>query len=125
VRGSRRGGCGLLPGYSIKNLEACYRDGGRGGEVKTAGDSIVVYQQRRRVGDQALLDKISAYNELDCRSTRLCRNWLLGLRPSAAAWRHVGEAVAPAPEKVAQRNEAAARTAALIERLIADAAGPE
>jgi uncharacterized protein len=113
------------PGYSIKNLEAFYLEGGRGGEVKTAGDSIVVYEQWRRLGDQALLDEISAYNELDCRSTRLCRDWLLGLRPADVRWRHVGEALAPTPEKVAQRHEAEARTAALIDALMAGAAEPD
>ena len=109
------------PGYSIKNLEAFYLEGGRGGEVKTAGDSSVMYERWRRLGDQALLDEISAYNELDCRSTRLCRDWLLGLRPAEATWRHVGEAVAPTPEKVVQRQEAEERTAALIGALMAGA----
>lgn len=78
-----------------------------------------MYERWRRLGDQALLDEISAYNELDCRSTRLCRDWLLGLRPAEATWRHVGEAVAPTPEKVVQRQEAEERTAALIAALMA------
>lgn len=105
-------------GYSIKNLEAFYLDGGRGGDVKTAGDSIVVYEVWRTLQDPALLGQIAAYNELDCRSTRLCRDWLLTLRPGEATWRAPGEAKPPTAEKLQERSAAEARTAALAAALV-------
>ncbi len=109
------------PGYSIKNLEAFYLDGGRGGDVKTAGDSIVVYEAWRTLQDPALLQQIADYNELDCRSTRLCRDWLLTLRPEEATWRATGETKPPTAETLKARTEAEARTAKLAADLIAGA----
>ena len=81
-------------GYSIKNIEAFYLAGGRIGEVKTAGDSIVMYERWRRSADDTLLNDISSYNEQDCRSTRQCRDWLLELRPPQTPWFTGGEAPA-------------------------------
>ena len=43
------------PRYSIKNMEAFYLPGGRQGEVKNAGDSIIIYERWRRLGDEQLL----------------------------------------------------------------------
>jgi predicted RecB family nuclease len=107
------------PRYSIKNMEAFYLPGGRQGAVKTAGDSIVIYERWRRAGGDYLLKEIADYNELDCRSTRLCRDWLLSLRPAATAW-FTGRTVAPAdPAKVAAREEADERTRQLAQSLIA------
>lgn len=100
------------PRYSIKNMEAFYLPGGRQGEVKTAGDSIVIYERWRQLGDDALLQEISDYNEIDCRSTRLCRDWLLSLRPPGTKW-FAGRQAAPDPAKVAARQEADERTRAL------------
>jgi hypothetical protein len=37
------------PAYSIKNMEKIYLDDARGGEVTTAGDSIVMYERWRRL----------------------------------------------------------------------------
>jgi RNase_H superfamily len=54
--------------------------------VKTALDSMVVYDQWQQTGDQALLDQIGVYNEADCRSLLACRDWLLSLRPSEVSW---------------------------------------
>ncbi|MDZ4374367.1 MAG: TM0106 family RecB-like putative nuclease [Phenylobacterium sp.] len=109
------------PGYSIKNLEAFYLDGGRGGEVKTAGDSIVVYERWRALQDPVLLQEIADYNELDCRSTRLCRDWLITLRPATATWRTPGEAKPPTTEKLQERKDADERTQALVAALLATA----
>jgi uncharacterized protein len=106
------------PGYSIKNLEAFYLEGGRGGEVKTAGDSVVVYEAWRSLQDPALLKQIADYNELDCRSTRLCRDWLVRLRPVEAMWRASGEVDPPTAEKVQERRDAEARTQALAAALV-------
>ncbi len=73
------------PSYSLKNLEVFYL-AMRGGDVKTAGQSIVVYERWRRDSDPKLLDDIAAYNELDCVSTRGLRNWLVTLRPAGMPW---------------------------------------
>lgn len=112
------------PRYSIKNMEAFYLPGGRQGEVKTAGDSIVIYERWRRVGGDHLLRKIGDYNEIDCRSTRMCRDWLLTLRPSETAW-FGGRALAPAdPVKAAAREEADERTRVLADALVAGEDAP-
>src|SRR4029077_2652840 len=73
------------PGCSLKNVEVFF-GGDRAGEVKTALDSMVAYDQWQQTGDQARLDQIGAYNEADCRSLLLCRDWLLRLRPSEVPW---------------------------------------
>jgi predicted RecB family nuclease len=107
------------PRYSIKNMEAFYLPGGRHGEVKTAGDSIVIYERWRQLGGESLLREISDYNEVDCRSTRLCRDWLLSLRPPETEW-FTSRTIAPAdPAKVAAREEADERTRLLAERILA------
>jgi predicted RecB family nuclease len=73
------------PGYSIKDLEAFYAPA-RTDKISSGGDSIVAYERWRVLGDQSLLDDIATYNAFDCRSTRLCRDWLLTLRPTGAKW---------------------------------------
>lgn len=74
------------PGYSLKNLEAFYADQ-RDEVVKTAGDSIVVYETWRETQDPELLEGIRAYNEFDCRSTKGLRDWLVrDVRPQQLAW---------------------------------------
>jgi RecB family nuclease, putative, TM0106 family len=73
------------PGYSIKNLETFYMEK-RVGAVATAGDSIVVYNRWREVQDDQLLQKIAAYNEVDCISTHKLRDWLVGLKSADCPW---------------------------------------
>ncbi|MGI8402712.1 MAG: TM0106 family RecB-like putative nuclease [Gemmatimonadaceae bacterium] len=73
------------PAYSLKNLEVFYSEA-RPEAVKNAGESIVVYERWRKLRDDQLLQEISDYNEFDCRSTRMCRDWLLQLRPIEAEW---------------------------------------
>lgn len=73
------------PRYSIKNLETFYM-GKRSGEVTNAGASIVYYEHWKSTGDQVLLDRIRDYNEDDCRSTYLLREWLLKICPDHMQW---------------------------------------
>jgi uncharacterized protein len=73
------------PGYSIKNLETFYMEK-RENAVATAMDSIVVYNQWRESGDNALLQEIADYNEVDCISTARLRDWLISLRPQGIEW---------------------------------------
>lgn len=109
------------PGQSIKDLEVFYLETERGGAVKNAGDSIVAYENWRGSQDPSLLAQIAAYNEIDCRSTRLCRDWLLTLRPAGATWRSVGESEPPSAEKLQARKDSELRTQRMAAALIADA----
>jgi uncharacterized protein len=78
------------PGYSIKDLEAFYMEKRRG-DVATAGASVVVYERWRESGDPDLLEQIRDYNETDCRSTQLLRDWLVStVRPAETGWRGQG-----------------------------------
>ncbi len=70
------------PGYSIKQIEKFYM-GAREQEVTDGGDSIVRFEEWLDTGDQALLDAIEAYNEVDCLSTVKLHRWLLERRTEA------------------------------------------
>lgn len=104
------------PRYSLKNLEVFYMEH-RAGEVKTAGESVVVYEKWRETGDKALLQQIADYNEADCRSTALLRDWLLTLRPGDIPW---AEATAERSDdgKSGARKEAEARLSDYETRLL-------
>jgi uncharacterized protein len=105
------------PKYSIKNVEAFYLEAPRSGSVTTAGDSIIIYEKFRRLGNKAFLDEIEAYNKIDCQSLAKCRDWLVTLRPAGLAW---PTEVAPEkadPVKEQRRVEAEQRTAAHIQSL--------
>jgi predicted RecB family nuclease len=95
------------PSYSIKNLETFYMEA-RSGEVKSAGTSVVVYEQWRQLHDDRLLKEISDYNEADCRSTLLLRDWLLSLRPEGTPW-YTGAEESADPERDAKRLAAEQR----------------
>ena len=77
------------PNYSIKSMEAFYGIK-REGEVKTAGGSVVAYEQWRETQDQTILDEIEDYNRIDCQSTEMLRDWLVSVRPDAP-WPSLGE----------------------------------
>lgn len=70
------------PNYSIKSVEAFYMDK-RDTEVAEGGDSIVAFERFLETGDRSLLESIERYNEDDCRSTHLLREWLLACREEA------------------------------------------
>ena len=70
------------PNYSLKSIEAFYT-GKRDTEVAEGGDSIVAFERFLETGDRSLLELIERYNEDDCRSTHLLREWLLGRREEA------------------------------------------
>lgn len=73
------------PGYSIKHLETFYMQK-RDNTVATAADSMLTYSRWRATREDALLDEIAEYNQADCISTRLLRNWLAELRPAGMPW---------------------------------------
>jgi uncharacterized protein len=91
------------PGLSIKDLEVFYMPP-RQGDVTTAGGSIVHYERWRLTHDDAELDRILHYNEDDCRSTQLLRDWLLSKRPAELPW-FVPESKQEAPEVQTARSE--------------------
>ena len=97
------------PRYSIKNVETFYMSA-RSGEVGSATDSIVVYENWRDVGDPALLKQIEEYNATDCFSTLMLRDWLLSIRPKGIPW-FAGPVAA---EEEEERSKA--RTAAEVRR---------
>lgn len=73
------------PRYSIKNIEHFYLES-RTGDVKSAGASIVYYENWKETGDPQLLKDIEDYNFDDVRSTYELRQWLLKLRPAHIQW---------------------------------------
>jgi predicted RecB family nuclease len=63
--------------YSIKKLEAFYDPHGRSGAaVADAASSIAAFERWLAGEDERELAAIERYNESDCRSTRLLRDWL-------------------------------------------------
>lgn len=110
------------PKYSIKNVEAFYLESPRSGAVTTAGDSIIIYEKFRRLGNKVFLDEIEAYNRIDCQSLAKCRDWLITLRPADLAW---PTEIAPEkadPAKEQRRVEAEQRTATHVQALTAGCA---
>ena len=106
------------PRYSIKNMETFYM-AKRGGDVKTAGDSVVVYERWRRLQDAALLDEIADYNKVDCISTALLRDWLISIRPQQAIWFTAAQVDQEKQEKAEDRRKAEARIEQMRQRLLA------
>lgn len=112
------------PRYSLKNIEKFYAGEDREGEVTTASDSIVIYERWGRLKDDKLLEDIARYNEVDCRSTRQCRDWLVGMRDAATPWYQFVPA-ADADTRADNRTEAEARNAALATQLLGGEQGHE
>lgn len=78
------------PTYSLKNLEAFYMEA-RTGEVKTAGGSVVAYENWRETKEPKILEEIRDYNKVDCISTQKLRDWLnSSVRPTDMPWRPIG-----------------------------------
>ncbi len=109
------------PGYSIKNLEAFYMEK-RSGDVKNAAQSIVVYEHWRRNNDPALLKEIEDYNYDDCKSTALCLDWLLSIRPGKTPWY---EKTFEEPENAEEIDKLKAEQLALQQSLVRDTVGHE
>lgn len=70
------------PGYGLKEMET-FLNFDRHAEVRDGGTSIVMFEEWMQTREQALLDQIAAYNEEDCVSTLLLRDWLLERRAEA------------------------------------------
>ena len=79
--------------------------------MKTAGGSVVAYENWRETGDDDILAEIEDYNRLDCVSTKELRDWLVANRPEAP-W----PTLAPPQEET--HNERDAEAEALRSRLL-------
>ena len=84
--------------YSLKNLETFYMPK-RAEAVATAADSVVVYNKWRVTHDDRYLQEIADYNEQDCKSTQLLRNWLLQIAGGVSFARNTDD------EAVQERKE--------------------
>lgn len=108
------------PKYSIKNLETFYMEK-RAGDVTNAGASIVYYEKWRESRAEDLLQKIRDYNEDDCRSTYLLREWLLSLKPRANVMRSsviAQETVVKSPRIMAHEAKLSEYETKLLDGLI-------
>ena len=105
------------PRYSIKNLETFYMEK-RTGEVTNAGASIVYYEQWKESQDPELLQQIQDYNEDDCRSTYLLREWLLSIRPAGLTWFNAEPGGSAEQKKSDRVHDAEARLADYANRLL-------
>jgi predicted RecB family nuclease len=105
------------PAYSLKNLEVFYMEE-RTGEVKTAGGSVVAYENWRETKDPKLLEEIRDYNRIDCISTQRLRDWLVSsARPADVPWRPFGAKNAAGNFNLEGVNEEQAVADALRKRL--------
>lgn len=104
--------------YSIKKLEPFYGLD-RDADVANGADSVVEYDRWLTSGEDALLADIARYNEEDCVSTRMARDWLEGLRVSAGIERAPEREPrsAKAQKSIAERIEADEQTQRLADRL--------
>ncbi|WP_030528937.1 TM0106 family RecB-like putative nuclease [Phycicoccus jejuensis] len=100
--------------YSIKKLEPLYMDE-REEDVQGGAESIVAYHEYEQALVDGRLDEaaqrlksIADYNEKDCESTYLLREWLLARRREV--W---GDAPTPPPEQVEEAPVSDRRRAAL------------
>jgi predicted RecB family nuclease len=83
VRGAMQVG---VEGYGLKHIERL-TDYQRGHEIDKGSGAVVEYERWMKAEDQAMLDRIGAYNEDDVRATRALRDWLVTQRPAAMSWR--------------------------------------
>jgi uncharacterized protein len=106
--------------YSIKKLEPLYM-GKREADIADAGSSIVAYEQWLESRDPSLLESIERYNEEDCVSTWLLRDWLESRRLDAETSfgcrieRPVARDPAPSEGQAAAEGATAALVVALTE----------
>jgi hypothetical protein len=106
------------PAYSLKNLEVFFTLK-RTQDITSGGDSIVAFERWLKTGDDSLLKNIEDYNAVDCISTRLCRDWLLSLRPADTKWFNPEEEkAADEAEREENRREDDARILALRDALV-------
>jgi uncharacterized protein len=70
-------------GYSLKQIRTFFMRGAGEGAVTEGGQSMVEFARWLETGDGAILEAIERYNEEDCHSTLLLRDWLLKRKSEA------------------------------------------
>jgi len=104
--------------YSLKNLEVFFAPE-RTQDIQEGNASIVAFERWLALRDDRILKQIEEYNAFDCQSTRLCRNWLLRLRPEQVEWFDpVKQRDAEELEREQKRREDDKRIAAITARLL-------
>lgn len=101
------------PNYSIKSIEKLYREK-RHGEVATAQDSIVFYQNWLDCKDgddwktSVILNQIREYNKEDCDSTQQLAQWIRGVQSELGiSWQPPPDKKRPEDSAAEIRNNAA------------------
>jgi len=112
------------PKYSLKALEVFFTEK-RTQDISSGGDSIVAFEKWLKIGDDSLLQQIEDYNEFDCLSTRLCRDWLLELRPADTRWFDAEEEAADEADREAKRRDDDAQILGTRAALVAGVEGDE
>ncbi|HET7044817.1 MAG TPA: TM0106 family RecB-like putative nuclease, partial [Gaiellaceae bacterium] len=109
------------PRYSLKNVEQFFMK--REAELRAGDDSILLYERWRDERDPQILQKIADYNEEDCLSTYLLREWLLERKAEAEsewgaeiAWREPPDPREPDEEAIEEREERERLADELLER---------
>lgn len=115
------------PSYSIKKIEAFYRDGERDTAVTDGALATIQFEEWLETRERRLFDEIVEYNEDDCVSTWELREWLLKLKAEAEEafgatipWRTADGDAAELSEKLAEGRE---EIEALQARLTAEVPG--
>ncbi len=104
----RQGVRASVESYSLKQIEKFYLPA-REGPVTEAGFSVVEYERWMRERDDSILADIAAYNQDDCVSTLMLRDWLEERRSEATRafpdvdWTRPTARPGDAPEKLAAR----------------------
>jgi predicted RecB family nuclease len=105
------------PSYSIKKVEVFYVPQ-RETSVTDGADSIIEFERFLETGDRSRLEAIERYNEDDCHSTWLLREWLLERRAEAIERFATDIPFRPAPETRQPDADAAAELDALRRGLL-------
>jgi len=108
------------PSYSIKKVREFFME--TSAELESGEEAFVLYEQWTAEPDQEILDRIERYNEEDCLSNLLLRDWLLERREEAEAqygveipWRPEPELREPGEEAVGAVAARAALRRSLLE----------
>jgi uncharacterized protein len=75
--------------YSLKRVREFFMPDAGHGAVTAGGESILEFQRYLETRDAAILNAIRDYNQEDCESTRLLRDWLLERKDEAERRFHV------------------------------------
>src|SRR3989441_1031536 len=98
-----------VPSYSLKEVEALpeFR---RQSDITRGARAVLEYEHWMDARDDAMLARIAAYNEEDCRATLALRDWLVRHRPGArwttgSAFRSSSTSSRPVTRRSTRRRE--------------------